>query len=352
MPVITVRDLEDDYTGNTRRGKPDPAAAPATADPVLVGDSVAMQKVRSELLRAAQGVLNVLLVGDPGTGKRVAAQLLHRWSSRAAGPFVEVHVNALTPATVHSELYGHQAGDFPGAVHDRLGKAELAKGGTLFLDGVDTMVREIQGCLSPIVKDGHYEERGTYRWRPLEARLVAAAGTGLEQAVQEGRFRRDLYHGLLGYVIRLPALRDHREDLPLLVDYLLRRNVVRFGVEPTTLGPAAVDLLQAYDWPGNVRELERVLAVAMARAKGSPIQPENIEFPQTSQTDPGASTRQWSSLVEHQRQYIAEVLAHTHGVVKGPHGAARILQINEATLRHRMHKLGLRPRGPRTCPSP
>jgi DNA-binding NtrC family response regulator len=178
--------------------------------------------------------------------------------------------------------------------------------------------------------------------------VVASTSRDLADAVSQGRFRADLYYCLRAFTMVLPPLRERREDIPLLAEHFLRRSVDRYRFQPTTLTPAALSALQEYHWPRNVRELEQVIAVAMHEAQGSPIQPQYLGLAAVPKPGPALNPGSWPTLDAHQRQYIAEVLPHTHGVVKGPHGAARILAINESTLRSRMRRLGL-PRKARPC---
>ncbi|MGH9534862.1 MAG: sigma-54 interaction domain-containing protein [Terriglobales bacterium] len=223
----------------------------------LLGETLAVREVRQRLARIARSEAPVLLRGESGTGKEVAARLLHRWSPRAAAPFVRLNCAAIPAELLESELFGYEAGAFTGAARRKLGKFELAARGTLMLDEISEMQPGLQAKLLHILQDGEYSRLGAERSQTAQARVVAASNVALEAAVGAGRFRADLFYRLNVVVVRLPPLRERREDIPLLAEYFLRKH----GAEGGWLA-LSVEVRQAllrHAWPGNVRELENLM---------------------------------------------------------------------------------------------
>jgi DNA-binding NtrC family response regulator len=315
----------------------------------LIGDSPCMEGFRQSLRRVAQTDLTVLLLGESGTGKGVAARLLHQWSTCADGPFVAVNCGALPQTLIDSELFGHVKGAFTGAVARKPGRCERANGGTLFLDEIGDLPLESQTRLLGVLQERNYERVGGSQTHPLDVRIVAATHRDLDQAVAQERFRIDLYYRISGFPLYLPSLRQRREDIPLLADHFLQQFAARHQQPVCTLTPAALTRLQEYDWPGNVRELELTLQHAMVMAEGGAIHPEHIRLAPEEPAPTRAGAVPLLSLAEQERGYLKQVLAHTHGVIHGERGAARILQIKPTTLRSRLQKLGLLPKAARPC---
>ncbi len=326
-----------------------PAAGTRPQTEALLGESPAMQHFRQQLQEVALQDLTVLLLGETGTGKGVAARLLHQWSRRAHGPFVAVNSGAVPQALVDSELFGHEKGAFTGALAFKPGRCEQANHGTLFLDEIGDLPLESQTRLLGLLQERVFERVGGTQTHPLDVRVVAATHHDLAQAVAQQHFRVDLYYRLNVFPLRLPPLRGRCEDIPLLADHFLRQHAARHQQQAATVSDEALSLLQAYDWPGNVRELEHLLERAAVLAKGGPIETQHIVFEPDHaalvHTDPGPLL----PLAEHERRYLVRVLAHTHGVIHGSKGAARLLQIKPTTLRSRMQKHGLLSKGARRC---
>lgn len=232
----------------------------------FVGKSPSIQEVLQIVERVADARTTVLITGESGTGKELIARMLHEKSSRAGGPFVAVSCAAIPETLLESELFGAVKGAFTGADADRPGRFEMANGGTLFLDEIGDVPPLIQVKLLRVLQEREIERLGSSKTIPVDVRLVTATNRNLEEAVQEGMFRGDLYYRLQVVQIELPALRDRIEDVPLLVDFFLKKYVSENGRNLRTLHPGALEVLQQYQWPGNVRELENAIEHAVVLA--------------------------------------------------------------------------------------
>ena len=308
----------------------------------FIGESAALRRVQKQLAEVADSDLTVLILGDSGTGKGLAARVLHRLSARRAGPFIPVSCGAIPGTLVESELFGHERGAFTGAVSKKLGKFELAEGGTLFLDEIGDLASEAQTKLLEFLEDRTFERVGGTEILRADVRVIAATNRDLVGMVERGEFREDLYFRLQVFPVQVPLLRERRGDIPLLAAYFMDRMAAHLRKEVTHLTPEALAALQAYDWPGNVRELEHAIQRAVIVCRGSAIRAEDIVLELgKSEEDPA---EELLTLEEHERQYIQEVLEGTGWVVRGARGAAEILGLPESTLRNRMKKLGIRRR--------
>jgi len=321
----------------------------------LLGESPALEAARHQLQDVAPTDLSVLLLGETGTGKGVAARALHQWSQRRHQPFVHLDCSSLPPSLIDSELFGHEKGAFTGASLQRKGRIEQAQGGTLFLDEIGELPLDAQVRLLRLLQDRQIERVGGTGPLRLDVRVIAATHRDLDQAVKEGTFRQDLYYRLHVFPVQLPALRERPEDIPLLAEHFLAQMKHQLHASPPRLSPAGLQALQAHSWPGNVRELEHLLQRSAVLARGGQIQPEHLDFGPPPPALPVAPL-QILPLAEHERRYLAQVLAHTKGVIHGPRGAARLLGIKPTTLRSRLLKLGLmqtrNPRQPRLRSAP
>jgi len=315
---------------------------------VFLGHSPAIQQIKQQLQEVAPTLLTVLLLGETGTGKGVAARALHQGSRRRARNFVHLDCSSLPPSLLDSELFGHERGAFTSALCQKPGRIEPAQGGTLFLDEIGELPLEGQTRLLRLLQDRIVERVGSSRPLSLDVRVVAATNRDLAQAVKEGAFRADLYYRLHVFPVTLPPLRERLEDIPLLAEYFLGQIADQLGQPPARLSPAALELLMAHSWPGNVRELEHSLQRAVVLARGGQIQPEHLGLEaQTLAAAPAQPRADFPilPLAEHERRYLAQVLAHTRGVIHGQQGAARLLGIKPTTLRSRLEKLGLMQKG-------
>jgi transcriptional regulator with GAF, ATPase, and Fis domain len=235
---------------------------------LLAGEAAAVLLVRRRIARVAPTESTVLLLGETGTGKGLAAREIHAASPRAGGPFVHVDCAALSASLVESELFGHERGAFTGAVAPRIGRLEQARGGTLFLDEIGELEPALQGKLLRALQDRRFERLGGARTLTLEARVVAATQRDLRAEVRAGRFRRDLWFRLCVFAIELPPLRERPGDLALLVRTELPRIARRLGMTPLRVAPGFVEELEGHAWPGNVRELLHALERALLLAEG------------------------------------------------------------------------------------
>jgi formate hydrogenlyase transcriptional activator len=292
--------------------------------------------IRTVLARAAQVAptsTTVLLLGETGTGKELLARAIHDRSPRRARTLVKVNCAALPPTLVESELFGHEKGAFTGATASRQGRFELADGGTLFLDEVAELPLDLQPKLLRVLQDGTFERVGGTRTYKVDVRVVAATNRDLVQAIGAGRFREDLYYRLAVFPIRLPALRERREDIPLLVWSIIERRQSALGRHVDRIPKRVMDALAGYAWPGNVRELENVIERALILSPGSTL---HIEDPLAA---PARSTPE--RLDEIEREHILRMLQRCAWRISGEGNAAAVLGLKPSTLRSRMQKLGI-----------
>jgi len=310
-----------------------------SGEQVFLTSSQALRQVRMQLAGVAPTDLTVLLSGETGTGKGLAARLVHQLSQRRSGAFIQINCGSIPEGLVESELFGHEKGAFTGAIARKLGKVELADGGTLFLDEVGDMSLGAQVRLLHLLEDHTFERVGGMETLTTDVRVVAATNRDLQEMVQAGRFREDLYFRLHVFPVELPPLREHPEDVPLLASYFIERAAAHLNKKVNRVSPEALAALQRYDWPGNVRELEHAIQRGVIVCPGSTIRLADISL------DIGQEQREVAgemvTLEEHERRYIEQVLEETGWVVGGPKGAAMILGMHPSTLRSRMKKLGI-----------
>jgi DNA-binding NtrC family response regulator len=237
----------------------------------LVGESEAIVRLRTAIVRAAASAANVLIEGETGTGKELVAQAIHAGSTRAKGPFVAVNCAEIAESLFESELFGHVRGAFTGAVADRRGLLEHAAGGTLLLDEIEDLPRGAQVKFLRVLQNRQFKPVGSSRYLRFDARVIAASNRDLERLVEEGTFRRDLYFRLDVLRIRVPPLRERREDIPRLARHFVARYNARNGTRFGELSAAAVEALSKRDWPGNVRELENLIERTLVNSTGDTI---------------------------------------------------------------------------------
>ncbi len=251
----------------------------------LIGDSPAMQAVRALIRQVAPTDVNVLIQGESGTGKELVADALHRLSARGDGPLVKISCAAIPETLLESDLFGHERGAFTGAAAIKPGRFELADGGTLLLDEIAEMSPALQAKLLRVLQDGRFQRLGGTRELHTDVRLLAATHADIPRAMAEGKFRTDLYYRINTLQIALPALRDRREDIPLLAGHFLRRSAAAMGKPVHAVSPRALGQLTAHRWPGNVRELEHVIQRAVALATGDTV--TSVAFAPATAGDPG-----------------------------------------------------------------
>ena len=242
--------------------------------PEIVGTAAAMQDVYRLVRLAAPRMANVLLIGETGTGKEIIAKAVHKLSRRADGPFIRVNCGALHENLLESELFGHVKGAFTGAVENKTGRFEAAHGGTIFLDEINSTSPKLQVKLLRVLQEREFERVGESTTKRVDVRFIAATNASLEELVEEGQFREDLYYRLNVIPVVLPPLRERREDIPLLAQFFLRRYADQHKCPLPELTPPTAEALKAHDWPGNVRELENTLERLIVLADGGPITPD------------------------------------------------------------------------------
>jgi DNA-binding NtrC family response regulator len=304
----------------------------------MVGESLAMVKVRDVIRRAAAAPGTVLITGETGTGKELAARAIHAGSARAARPLVALNCAALAESLLENELFGHARGAFTGAAAARTGLVEHASGGTLFLDEIGTMSKGLQAKLLRALEAGEVRRIGENETRKVDVRFVAATNADLKAAVDAGEFRSDLYYRLNVHRVHLPPLRERGTDLRLLAEHFLRQYGATSGVDGCS--DAAWALLLAYDYPGNVRQLEHVVQRAVAVARGPLLVPEDLpEELSAAAVAPTAAEGTVAAARERaEREMIAAALARHHGEATA---AARDLQVSRTTMWRLMKKHGL-----------
>jgi DNA-binding NtrC family response regulator len=278
---------------------------------------------------------NVLITGEHGTGKEVVAQTLHSLSARAQKPMVTVNAGGLSEGVFESELFGHVKGAFTDAKTDRVGRFELADGGTLFLDEIANVPINLQAKLLRVLETGQMERVGSSKTRRVDVRVLSATNADVTQEVEAGRFREDLLFRLNTIEIHLPALRERREDIPLLANYFLRRYAERYRKPLTAFDPAAIQFLLDYAWPGNVRELEHAVERALLMAQDDVVRPSDFGLRTERE---GASRLEELSLEEVECMLIKKAVARYGGNVSQ---AASALGLSRSGLYRRLRKYGL-----------
>jgi PAS domain S-box-containing protein len=316
----------------------------------IVGNSKAIVEALDRVATVAPTDSTVLILGETGCGKELIARAIHSHGSRKNRPLVKLNCGAIPTGLVESELFGHMKGAFTGALERRTGRFELADGGTLFLDEVSELPLDTQVKLLRVLQEHEFEPLGSSRTIRVNVRIIAASNRDLEKAVQEGRFRADLYYRLNVLPITVPPLRGRRSDIPLLTIFFVERFARQFGRQISGVAQDTMELLSRYDWPGNIRELQNVIERAVVLSKG-PILRLGSDLLPASNAAPAeevVSLRNahpvesaYSTLEQVEKRYILSILEQTSWVIEGDRGAAKILDLHPNTLRSRMKKLGI-----------
>ncbi|RYU80116.1 sigma-54-dependent Fis family transcriptional regulator [Hymenobacter persicinus] len=309
----------------------------------FVGQSTVMQQVQTRIAQVAPTDTTVLISGETGTGKELVARALHNLSPRQDRALIKLNCAALPAQLIESELFGHEKGAFTGAHDRRIGKFELADGGTIFLDEIGELPLDLQAKLLRVLQEKEFERIGGRRVIHTDVRVIAATNRVLEDEVAAGRFRADLYYRLNVFPIRLPALRERPEDIEPLMRHFLERFTKQLAKPVRGLRERDLRAMQQYSWPGNIRELEHVLEQAVIVSSGAFL--EFAGFSAVAQQAAPAAAPDHApikTLRDQERDHILAALHRTGGRVSGPHGAAVLLDINPKTLEARMKKLGIR----------
>ena len=315
----------------------------AASPPGLIGRSKAMRDVYELIDQVAATNTTVFLRGESGTGKERVASAIHRGSTRARGPFIKVNCAALPATVIESELFGHERGAFTGAVERRIGRFELASGGTLFLDEVGDLSAETQAKLLRVLQEREIERVGSATPIPVDVRVIAATSADVEQMIEQGRFRADLYYRLNVFPIRLPPLRERHADVLLLADHFVEAFARAHDKPVRRLATATIDLLMSYHWPGNVRELENCLERAVLLCRGDVLMahhlPPTLQGPTDSPRPDDAPLAE--ALDAYEKDLILDALKATKG---NKAAAARRLGTTERLIGLRVDKHGIDPK--------
>jgi len=303
----------------------------------LVGESSALQQTLKAIEQVAPTDSTVLITGETGTGKDLVAQAIHQLSPRKEKPLITINCAALPPALIESELFGHEKGAFTGATARKVGRFELADGGTIFLDEVGELPLDLQAKFLRVLESQELQRVGGTGTIPLNVRVLAATNVDVAKAVKNGLFRSDLFYRLNVFPVRMPPLRERRDDIPMLAKHFVKKYAGRHRRPITRIRTDTLNALVSYDWPGNVRELEHVIERAVIVSQGPTLTIEEMQrFEPTSGQEILPRT-----MAEAERAHVIEALRHTHGLLAGKHGAAARLGMKRSTLQHRIKKLGI-----------
>jgi PAS domain S-box-containing protein len=313
----------------------------------IVGTSASLHQVLRQIGQVAQSDSSVLITGETGTGKELVAHAIHRSSPRSRAPMVTLNCAALSPTLIESELFGHERGAFTGASARRVGRFELAHRGTIFLDEIGDLPLDLQAKLLRVLESGDCQRVGSSDTFKVDVRVIAATNRQLEQEIEKGAFRLDLFYRLSVFPIHLPPLRERREDIPVLVSYLVRKKAAGIGKSIDRIPREVLDELSQYDWPGNVRELENVIERAVILSQGPVLALADTVRAPSGRRSPGqpdgtpADDRGSWTLEQAERDHIVRVCTACGWKIKGSGAAAERLGLNPSTLYFRMKKLGI-----------
>ncbi len=317
----------------------------------IIGASPGLMSVLDSVQRVAPTYATVLILGETGTGKELIGRAIHSSSSRADKPFIKINCAALPPGLVESELFGHERGAFSGAIQRRIGRFELANGGTIFLDEIGEIPADVQVKLLRVLQEREFERVGGSQTIKVDVRVIAATNRDLQKAMRDGAFRSDLYYRLNVFPITLPPLRERTDDIPLLVRFFMQKYGPLVGRRTDAVDVQTMERLTEYQWPGNIRELENIiersliLGTSNVLSINAEILPASTPRPVTESRaeggQSGSGSQSESDLNNVQREHIVRTLRKANWVVEGERGAARRLGMKPATLRHRMKRLGI-----------
>lgn len=305
----------------------------------IISKSKNFRKVLQNIEQVASTDATVLILGESGTGKELLARALHNISNRSKRPLVKVNCATLPANLIESELFGHERGAFTGALDKKIGRFELADGGTIFLDEIGELPYDLQSKLLRVLQEGEFERLGNPRTMKVNVRVIAATNRILEQGIEKKEFRADLYYRLNVFPIHCPPLRDRKDDIPLLVKHFCQKYESKIGKKINKVSPEVMDALVAYNWPGNIRELENIIERALILTRGNVL--EFGEWVPVTKND-GMTSDIIRPIEEVEKNHILEALKKTNWKVSGEKGAAKILGLNPTTLEARMKKMGIK----------
>ena len=317
----------------------DPVPPPDNGQSAIVGESQGIKEVLNNIRTVAPSELSVLILGENGTGKELVAESIHRMSARKDKPLVTVNCAVLPADLIESELFGHEKGAFTGAYEKRIGKFEQAEGGSLFLDEIGELPPNLQAKFLRVLQSREIEPIGG-RNRKVNVRIIAATNRNLEDEVAAGRFRIDLFYRLNVFCVKLPALRQRKEDIPLLAAHFLAQHCRLQRKQIVGFADPVLQSMINHHWPGNIRELENFVARSVLITTGPVIATSDLPAPSVDDPSPTAQS-QVKSMAQQEKDHILSVLNRSSWKLHGKGGAAELLKINASTLRSRMKKLGI-----------
>jgi PAS domain S-box-containing protein len=301
----------------------------------IIGESESIKYIHFKIKQVAPTNATVLIEGETGTGKELVAREIHKVSKRSNKPFIKVNCASIPENLIESELFGHEKGAFTGAFEKRIGRFELANGGTIFLDEIGELPLNVQPKLLHILQQGEFERIGSSKTIKTDVRIIAATNKILTDEIKKGRFRNDLYYRLNVFPISVTPLRNRKEDIPLLAEYCSKYYSEMFNKPLKTIPKKVIKRMMQYSWPGNVRELENVIERAIITSENNFLNIETLPSDEKSIDDN-------LPLEELERNHIIKTLEKTYWKISGPGGAAEILKMNPETLRSKMRKLNIR----------
>jgi formate hydrogenlyase transcriptional activator len=305
----------------------------------IVGHSSALRRVLQLVETVATGDSTVLLLGETGTGKELIAHAIHNCSRRNNHAFVKLNCAAIPTGLLESELFGHERGAFTGAITQKIGRAEVADQGSLFLDEIGDIPLELQPKLLRVLQEREFERLGSTRTKKIDVRIVAATHRDLEEMILKGEFRSDLYYRLNVFPISIPPLRERPEDIPLLVQHFVQEAADKLNKTIDSIPSDTMEALADYQWPGNIRELENVIERAVILSPSSVLRVPHRDL--RSRVTVGHISEKLETMADVEREHIRTILKETRWVLSGTRGAAARLGMNRSTLYFRMKKLGI-----------
>jgi transcriptional regulator with GAF, ATPase, and Fis domain len=310
----------------------------------IVGTSTALNAVLSRIEKVAPTDSTVFITGETGTGKELMARAVHKRSHRSGRAFVRVNLAALAPTLIFSELFGHEKGAFTGATQRRLGRFELADGGTIFLDEVGELPHDTQVALLRVLQEREFERVGGTQSIHVDVRVIAATNHDLKAAVAKGTFRQDLLYRLNVFPIEVPPLRERKDDIRMLLEYFVKRYASRCGKTIRSIDKKTLEIFQSYDWPGNIRELQNVVERSVILTPGDVLHADDSWLPRKSSQRPSEVevSSPLGSQRDQERKIIEHALLESRGRVAGPSGAAAKLKIPSTTLENKITALNIR----------
>lgn len=304
----------------------------------IISENTSFKSILKEIKQVAKTNATVLLLGETGTGKDLAARAVCELSNRKTGPYIKLNCASIPESLIESELFGHEKGAFTGAYRRKIGKFELSEKGTLFLDEIGELPMQVQPKLLHVLQEGTFTRIGGNEEIKQDVRIIAATNRNLEQMIQNGEFRSDLFYRLNIFPIEIPPLRERKNDIPLLVNYFIRKYNRKNGRNVETVPLQIMDKFMNHDWPGNIRELENTIERAVILSKGAKLELKDRFLNIAKVTD----SNEILPLITLEKEHILKVLSHSNWKVSGKGGAAEILQMKPTTLQSRMKKLGIK----------